>query len=379
MPPDNAAARFPWRDLLRGARWVFAAFIASRLIISAAILLSRLIMVRADWWHPGGLLSVLTQWDGDLWYLEIARNGYFYSTTQPSPMPFFPFYPILVRGMSFLFHDFRVAGVITSHLCLLAAGLCLNALINLDYRDQRVNRAAVMFLMFSPMGIFFSSTYSESTFLMLAIGSFLAARKENWLLACFLGMCLSATRQVGLLITLPLFIEYLRQTWRPGGGLRPLLHPRILLLGLVPLGLVFYMLFSYVKFQDPLAFLHAAAVWNRTLSSPWQTLSTLPTYHIFHQWLFMGALGAALALTLLGIFFRVRSSYLVFIGLLTAVYLCSATLEALPRYLSVEFPLYLILGLVAARFRWTYEPMLASSVALLILCTVLSANGYWMT
>jgi hypothetical protein len=66
-------------------------------------------------------------------------------------------------------------------------------------------------------------------------------------------------------------------------------------------------------------------------------------------------------------------------ALLTSVYLCSGTLEAMPRYFSVEFPLFIVIGLIVARFERAYEPLLAASIALLTLCTVLSANGYWMT
>jgi hypothetical protein len=51
----------------------------------------------------------------------------------------------------------------------------------------------------------------------------------------------------------------------------------------------------------------------------------------------------------------------------------------MPRYFSVEFPLFIVIGLIVARFERAYEPLLAASIALLTLCTVLSANGYWMT
>lgn len=59
--------------------------------------------------------------------------------------------------------------------------------------------------------------------------------------------------------------------------------------------------------------------------------------------------------------------------------LCGNSLEAIPRYLSILFPLFIVLGVVAVRFRWSYELIFASSTVLLTICTVLSANGYWMT
>lgn len=375
-------------DFVYSARWVLAAFVTSRLLIFAVIMLSRLIFVRAESWHPGGLLSVLGQWDGDLWYLEIARNGYSFSTVQPSPMPFFPFYPMLVKLVSFVFHDMRIAAFVVSHSCLLAAGLMLHALISVDYKDPRVSRVAVTFLMFNPAAFFFSHAYTESTFLMLAIGSFLSAIKGRWLLAGVLAMCLSATRNVGILIGLPLFIEYVRQfSGRPLAGL---LHPRVLLLGLVPLGLGGYMLFSYVKFDDPLAFVHASKVWGRTFTSPRETFASLERYEPFLKWWFLTTMGAALLLWLgsfhlrtrahhLVLYFRVRPSYLVFVAMLIATYWCASSMEAWPRFLSVAFPLYIILGVVASRFRWAYEPLLAGSITMLTIAIVLSASGFWIT
>lgn len=374
---DSRAAQWFAAWLYR-ARWVLAAFVASRLLLFAVILLSRMIMVRGELWHPGGLLSVLEQFDGELWYMTIARDGYFFSTTEPSPVPFFPMFPILMKLVSFVFHDMRIAGFIVPHACLLTTALFLRSLVELDY-DVRVARAAVVFLLFNPVSLFHSSAYSESTFLMFATGALLAARKGHWLLAGLSGMCLAMTRNVGVLIALPLAIEYGRQVWSTKSKPSDLFHPRVLFLALVPLGLAAYMFYGYVRWDDPFAFLHASKVWGRSFTSPAQTFTTLVHYRPLYKWLFLGTMGTALALLVLGAALRVRLSYLAWCAALTAMYLCAATMEAWPRYLSVEFPLYIILALVATRVRWTYEPLLACTTALFVLSAVLSANGYWFT
>ena len=374
------AARSLWRRVaafLYDARWVFGVYLTSRLVIFAVILLSRMIMVRAESWHPGGLLSVLGQWDADLWYLEVARNGYTFSTTFPSSVPFFPMFPLLVRLVSFVFHDMRIAGFVVSHSCLLAAGLFLHALVRAEYKDPRVSRVAVTFLMFNPAAFFFSHAYSESTFLMFAIGSFFFAVKGRWLPACLFAMCLSATRNVGVLISVSLLIEYLRQHRDlPFFGL---FRPRVLWLGLAPLGLFAYLLFCYLKFGDPLAFLHASVIWDRKFVSPLVTWETLGRYNPFLKAWFLSSMGAAMLLWVLGVYFRVRASYLLFAGLLTVMYWCANAMEAWPRYLSVEFPLYIVLGVVASRIKWSYEPILAASIATLTIATLLSATGFWIT
>lgn len=364
---------------LRGWEFVCIAFVTSRLLVFGLIYFSRLVFVRGPFWHPGGVQSVLLQWDGELWYINIARNGFSYSPILPSSMGFFPFYPLLIRVASFIFYDFRVAALVTSHICFLAAALLLNALINLDYENGRINRAAVMLLMFSPVSFFFSNAYSESTFLMLALAAFVAARRGRWLVACLCGMCLAATRNVGFLVALPLFVEYLWQNWNASAWWRPLLHPRVLLFALIPLGFVSFLAIGYLKFDDPFAYVHATAVWGREVSTPWQTLSSLQWLPPFYRSLFLTVLAAGLLLWVLGIVLKIRLSYLVYGMLLIGIYLCGASLEAIPRYLSIVFPLFIVLGLLSARFQWVYLPILSASTALLTLCTILSANGYWIT
>lgn len=365
--------------LLRGWEFVALAFASSRLIIFALIYWSRLVFVRGPFWHPGGVKSVLLQWDAELWYVNIARNGFSYSPILPSSMGFFPFYPLLIRITSFVFHDFRVAALVTSHICFLAAALLLNALINLDYKDVRINRAAIMFLMFSPVSFFFSNAYSESTFLMLALAAFLAARRSQWLVACLCGMCLAATRNVGFLVAGPLFVEYLWQNWNCRTWWRPLFHPRVLLFALVPLGFVSFLVLGYLKFGDPFAYVHATAVWGREVSTPWKTLASLQWLPPFYRSLFLTVLAAGLLLWITGFVLRIRASYLAYGMVLIGIYLCGASLEAIPRYLSIVFPLFIVLGLLSAKFQWFYLPILSASVALLTLCTILSANGYWIT
>jgi hypothetical protein len=379
-----AAERLPAlrraRPLLAGWQWVVLTFVVSRLVIFAVIALARMVFVKADIWHPGGVMSVLLQWDAELWYVSIARYGYTYSPDFPSSMGFFPFYPLLIKICSYVFRNVNFAALLVSHLCFITGALLFNALINVDYKDQRINRAAIALLMFSPVSFFFSNAYTESTFLMLSVGAFLAARRGHWLVACLCGGCLTATRNVGMLISLPLLVEYLRQTWQPfPSNWRALLHPRILLLGLVPSGFGCFMLFGYLKFGNALAYLEATKVWGRKFVPPWETLANVQILPRFYQWFFLAILAVGILLWIGCFFCRLRASYLIYATLLIGIYTCGNSLEAIPRYLTIVFPLFITLGIMAARFRWSYLPTLACSTALLTLCTILSAMGYWMT
>ncbi len=368
-----------WRPgFLRGMGPVFLAFLSSRLLILGIVLLSQTIVLPGPFGQAPGLFRFFLQWDAG-WYLDIVRDGYSFQPGQQTTMGFLPFYPIMVKLASFVVRDIAIAGILVANLSLLAAGCLLQALIRLDHQDPRVGHIAVTLLMFNPVSFFFSSAYTESTFLMLALGSFFAARNQRWLIAGLLGMCVSATRQVGLLITLPLLVEYLHQNWPSPIKVRTLFQPRILLLGFVPVGLLLFMLYGWVAFGDFFAYFHTVALWGRKFTSPAATLATLPSNPVFHQWLFLGLFLVAGFTWGAGIFMRIRPSYSIYAVLLLAICICSNTMEAMPRCLSVVFPLYIALALLTRRFEWLYEPILASSIVLLTLCTVLSANGFWMT
>jgi hypothetical protein len=348
-------------------------------LIFGLVFWGRNAIARGRFWQPGGLLEALTQWDS-AYYIHIARYGYFHTSETWGTAGFFPFFPLLTRAMSFLFHDFRIAGVVTANICFLAAAILLHRLVRIDFPDRRVADATVTFLMFSPVSFFFSMAYTEATFLLLAVAAFLAVRRNRWLLAGICGMCLAATRNVGVWMAVPLFIEHVRQAWQADKrGITALLRPRLFAIALVPLGLGLYMLWGYVKAGDALAFAHAGAHWGRVLTSPLRTVATVATLEPFYRWLFLGSLVAAALLWGAGVMLRIRASYLAWAALLLMTYLCSNSLEAIPRYLSVVFPLFIVIGVFVSRYPIAREPLFAACVALLTTCTLLLANGYWMT
>lgn len=388
--PEPAALASPdapssplWRRLWEKAGWVVFLFAVSRLLIVALIIYSRQIIepgphvtVSGEDQHGGTFLDIMTQWDGT-WYRYIAERGY------ASPMPavstaFFPLYPLAVRAVAFAVRDLQVASLLVSNGCLIAAALLLNRLLRLDY-DERVCRRAIVFLMFNPVSFFFSTAHTESMFLLLSIGALLAAREGRWLGSGLCGALLTATRPPGLLIAAPLLTEHLIQARERGDGLRRIFQPRLLWLGLVPLGLALYLFHCYLARGDWLAPIHAQDVWRKTLSWPWQSFLWSRNFSPAHVPLYQAIVAAAIAFIGAGFFLRIRASYLVYAVVAVLFYLAWGTLESLPRFLSVLFPIHLSLALVSTRWRWLYEPLLAFSVALLAYCTILFANAYQMT
>lgn len=386
MSPSEPEPPQRWRPAWTetGWGWVLLMFAASRLILVALIVFSRQIIERGphvvvstQTEHGGTLLDILTQWDGH-WYRLIAEHGY------APPMPeiaaaWFPVYPILVRAVEFIVRDFQVASVLVSNGCLIGAALLLMRLLRLDY-DDLICRRTITFLMFNPVSFYFSSAYTESTFLLLSIGAMFAARHGKWLLAALSGACLSGTRAPGLLIGAPLFAEYLIQWQERGRSARTFFRPHLLSLALVPAGLAAYLLYLYAQRGDLFLPMHAQANgWGKTLTLPWESLLWPRSFPASHVPLYQAIVGGALVLTGFGFFLRLRATYLVYAVLSILFYLAWGSLEGLPRYVSIIFPLHLVLALLSSRWQWLYEPLLAFSIALLALCTVLFANAYQIT
>ena len=377
------------KQFFQQAKWAIGSCVGSRILIFATILLSRMVLVPGPSGLPFGvegegiLLSVLNAWDGT-WYRIIAQAGYLSHfllwNDVPLALAFFPFYPVLIRLVAFVIPDFWLAPVVVSNICFLVSAVLFHALIKVDYTDPKVGRRAITFLMFTPMSFFFSMTYSESTFLMLSLAAFLAARKEKWLIASLCGMCLSATRPPGFLIALPLFIEYLQQWRRSEPTAKAFFRPPLFSLGLIPLGLVAFMAFCYFELGSVFAFMRAHQTgWEHKFTSPWIALTGLDQFGVFYRWFFVAALAIGSFLFAAGFWVKIRPSYLVWTAVLIVFSLSWGTMASSPRYLSIIFPLFIVLGLLTTRFEGAYEWLLAASVALLTLCTVMIANGYWMT
>lgn len=210
------------------------------------------------------LLQPWRNWDGH-WYTLIAKQGYEYDRAVTA---FYPLYPLLLRAGAWLLDgQIELAGVLLSNLFFLGALTILYRLLKGDFSAELAKRA-LLYLALFPTAYYFSAVYSESLFLFLAAGAFLAARRDQWWLAGAAGFLASLTRIHGVLLLLPLTIMFLRQQgWRPRGWRA---NPTSLLL--VPTGLLAYMAYLRRVWGDPFVMVRVQKEWERYSSNPLQTL-----------------------------------------------------------------------------------------------------------
>ena len=197
------------------------------------------------------LIAPAARWDA-VWFLAIADGGY--DGARPA---FFPLYPGLAGLAGLVVRSDAVAALLVSGAAALAALVLVHRLAALEL-GERYARPAVLVVAFFPTSLFLSAMYSESLFLALSLGAFLAARREAWLMAGVAGALAAATRSIGIALVLPLALLWWEgRRGRDGAWI-----------ALVPLGLAGYCGFLAATGEDPLAPFEAQEVWMRAFAGP---------------------------------------------------------------------------------------------------------------
>jgi hypothetical protein len=296
-------------------------------------------------------IDVWTRWDGPF-YVQIAVSGYDAAPPLPN-IVFFPLYPALIRAVAAFAGDgslrYWAAALVISFVSLVAAVGYLIALARLDVGERVARRAAVLLLAF-PTTLFLSATYPESLFLALSVASFYYARRERWWLVGLLGLAASLTRPYGALLAIPLAFEYLLQR---DFDLRRV-RIEVLWIGLVPVGLGFFLGYVAWKFQDPGVMGAAQEIWGRGFVPPWEVLARyVEGPVIVHGFSNLGAslvdlsFAAFFAIMVVYAWWRLRPTYALHATLLLATFLSSGKFVSVGRYGLALFPVFLGLALIA--------------------------------
>jgi Mannosyltransferase (PIG-V) len=295
--PGTPEPNRPWRRALRAAGSLWA---ISHVGYAALFTIA--------FWSGSGrapvtrnALSRLDHWDSN-WFTRIAVHGY----REPDTAAFFPLYPILVRAVDAALPGGALpAALIVSNAAALGALAVLYRLVERDFGRSLADRTAWYLIAF-PTAFFLSVGYNESLFLLASASCLYLLRGGRWLAAGLLGGLAAATRSVGVLLLVPFCYEYVRQRGR---------RPRVdaLCAVLIPAGVVAFMLFTRVRFGDPLAFAHAQRHWGRRLDLPW-TSFVATARNLAHTHPVLAPEGAHLILDLLVAILLIILLALAFVG-----------------------------------------------------------------
>ena len=138
------------------------------------------------------------------------------------------------------------AGLLVANVCAFAALLLLHALTRYELGDAAARRA-VLFTALFPTAFFLYAPYTESLFLLASVACFWFARRDRWVWAAVAGAIAAATRSIGIVLILALWVEVVAQYRRDR---RPML-PRFLAAGAVALGPALYAGWWWLRARDP--------------------------------------------------------------------------------------------------------------------------------
>ena len=192
----------------------------------------------------GWAIDLWGRWDSG-WFLRIAEHGY----VQPHyTAAFFPLYPYSVRVVAWPLGGREVlAGVLISLAASAVAVVLLYDLVcGLLGEDDA--RRSVLYLLVFPTTLFLIAVYSESLYLALSIGTFLAAIRGKWLTAGILCGLAMLTRSAGVALLVPLVLI----AWQSTDRRRALLRAAVAL----PIAAL-WPAYLWIRFSDPLLFAHA--------------------------------------------------------------------------------------------------------------------------
>lgn len=321
-----------------------------------------------------------------LWYLAIAADGYpAAGAVPPAAGAFFPGYPVIVMLVATVLLG---ATVLAAHLVSLVATVValagIHRLAEEITGDLDTARRAVVVTAVFPSAFFLVAPYSESTFLAATVWALVWARQGRWWPLAGAALIAAATRNVGVLVAVPVALEAWRAgAWRHGNG-----PAALAAVAAAPLGLGAYLLFGALRWGTWTAPVDAQTGWQRTFSWPWETLADAVRFAVgspgvyatgYHSLDVLVFLPVAIAT--LWLLVRGPRSLGLFALLHVAVWLlypfASRPLMSTPRFALAVAPVFLVFAL------WTdgrarESAWVSTSAALLGVQTVLFAAWYYV-
>ncbi|MEL6527603.1 MAG: hypothetical protein AAFQ07_18020, partial [Chloroflexota bacterium] len=201
-------------------------------------------------------------------------------------------------------------------------------------------------------------------FLLFSVGAFYFARKGEWGWASVMGMLCAGSRMVGVISFGVIGLEWLRShgwtfstiykidVWKNMGKAIWTDWANLLVIFFVPMGLISYMVFLYVNFNDPIAFSTVQSAWGREQIGAhavlWRDLRLLLSGDFLRGdiWYLIGVdlVPALLVLaSLVWMWRRLGESYAILSALSILIPMNSGT-QSLSRYVLVIFPFFMLLG-----------------------------------
>ena len=292
-------------------------------------------------------VEVLASWDGTI-YESIASNGYQVTGNDRRLFVFFPLFPGVSRALGGARHA-ALAGIIVSQLSLLAAMLLLSYFAR-GLTGERLVADPALWMLCTPMALFFHAMYSESLFVLLTIGAAVAFQQSKFATTAALAFLGGLTRPTAVTFCVP-FAWAAVAAWRRGDRWLPALA-----CAAAPVaGIAVYVIAVGVMLRDPMAYMTLRATsWHYDLGVPFLTTARDafdvayqlrhgtpgPAWQIARVW----TVGSAILLLLWG-WRRIEHHWVAYVVTSLAFIHASNPPGSSARYEVVLFPLFILFAM----------------------------------
>lgn len=311
-------------------------------------------------------------------YIGISGTGYGYAQ-----QAFFPLYPLLIRAVSGLNVDKYLTGVLISNFFFFCSIIILFKLLIKKYSENQAYWVILVLLVF-PTSFFFTSIYTESTFLFFLISSIFFWQNKNWKLAGIFGFLASFTRMSGVFLLPAYFFS-----WFWGEKKSYKVFYTFLL---IPLGLFSYMIYLLSTTGDPLMFLHVQALFGQNRSDNlvmlpqviWRYIKiiiSIPrTSTQYLSTILEFSTGIFFLITSIISFKKISREISIFSAISYLVPTLTGTFASLPRYVLTCLGTFILVGTIIASSKRSIKIIyLLMSISLLFLFSAMFYSGNWVS
>ncbi len=292
-------------------------------------------------------LSILAHWDG-IDYINIAKYGY----RSLLDAGFFPLYPLTIRLFHYVFGSYLISALVVSWLSLVGGiyfYIKIMRRLGLVGKTTNLFFAIAPFVLF-PTAVFMIVTYTEGLFAFLALASiYYALTKRYYLSGIFMALA-GLTHITGVFLIILNGLILLEEKV----GLKAVVKS----LAVGSLGVLGFMIFSFIRFHNFLEFLKSQTHLHGWLKANYLTLISHTSY--------LNILFVILLIASAVYFWKKRKSFAIYALLFLLIPVIGGQWGGFNRYVIMAFPIPLmiydmlkekqiyVLAIMLTAIFWTY-------------------------
>jgi hypothetical protein len=303
------------------------------------------------------------------WYAGIAASGYDWegSFDRQQNMAFFPAYPMLMRAAGALtgalnrtlspearLFRLTACGLVISLVAFLWASWYFGQLSR-EMLDDEHARGALWLLASYPFAVFFSAAYTESLFLLAAVGAWYSLRHRQFVAGSLFGLLAGLARPNGFFLSVPLGLialglrdgprDSVPRSWRTP-------DVRSIVAAAMPVvGMLAFTVYLYTRTREWFAWAKMHAAWGRTFSAEvpltgvTRATNSLLDLIVMRPYDALNLLGLAFAILMLWpVWRRLGLAWVAFILINVVPPLFAGGLLSMGRLSATMFPVFIALA-----------------------------------